>query len=452
MILALVVLVVVVAGADLSVYYLNKTQNTLAFAINDAGRQRMLTLNIILESHKLIDEKDPLNLSQYRNHLIKLSKELDKTHESLEELAADYDNSSLIFTEEVHDFVLSGQELANAPIEALTLNNQHYRTIHDSREPLITLFNTETAAWQEAAEKQIEERTQSGLISLAIFFLALSGLTLFIFRPMLRLLEKEMKSSADINETLERRIEDRTRTLEAQSKVLRESELHHKQAMEQADLAFWRWSFDKGRHTYWSDNYEEILFIQANMPLDYDEILRSVHPDDRDRVLQTYLEADKNFSDFDIDYRVTGPDGQIRHIHEHADVEYDEQGKPIAHIGIVHNITEHVKAEEEIKTRDSWLRSIFRNAPIEIILKDTDGRIIAASDNVASILGVDNDDLIGNTLADFMSSQIADSFVASDREVLETGEPVKQELVEEIDGVTRYLLNEKFPLQDDVAR
>ncbi len=107
------------------------------------------------------------------------------------------------------------------------------------------------------------------------------------------------------------------------------------------------------------------------------------------------------------------------------------------------------EAEKMVRTRDAWLQSIFKNAPVEIVLKDTEGRIIAISDNVPEILGVDKDRFIGATTADFLPPHIADVYMAADRKVVETGQPIHQEVVEETDDGTRYSLSEKFPLQDE---
>ena len=122
-------------------------------------------------------------------------------------------------------------------------------------------------------------------------------------------------------------------------------------------------------------------------------------------------------------------------------------------------------AEEQVRVRDTWLRSILKNSPIEIVLKDTEGRIVAISDNVPGVLGFDKNDFIGKTTADFLPRNIADVYMAADRQVIETGEPTHLEVKEEPEGenwyspngkpslqpgkTPRYSLNEKFPLQDE---
>ncbi len=130
----------------------------------------------------------------------------------------------------------------------------------------------------------------------------------------------------------------------------------------------------------------------------------------------------------------------------------DDSGNLMGIGSIATDITEQKRAEETIRTRDAWLRAIFENAPIEIVLKDTEGRCMAVSRNIADTLGVEMDDLIGGTTADFFPDHIAAIYMAADRKVLETGQPIQQEIVEETDGSTRYSLNAKFPLKDDSGR
>src|SRR5262249_8123336 len=87
--------------------------------------------------------------------------------------------------------------------------------------------------------------------------------------------------------------------------------------------------------------------------------------------------------------------------------------------------------------------------PIEIAIKDTAGRIVALSRNVAEFVGRTREEILGRTTADFFPPEIAAAYIAADREVLRTGQPLQQEVVETWDGRKLYYLNSKFPLRDE---
>ncbi len=110
---------------------------------------------------------------------------------------------------------------------------------------------------------------------------------------------------------------------------------------------------------------------------------------------------------------------------------------------------ERERAEEAIRTRDAWLRAILDNAPIQIALKDTDCRLMAVSRNTATEMGLDQSEFVGRTTADFLPPEIAEHYMAADREVMATGEPRQQAVTEDRDGQIRHWLNSKFPLRDD---
>ena len=86
--------------------------------------------------------------------------------------------------------------------------------------------------------------------------------------------------------------------------------------------------------------------------------------------------------------------------------------------------------------------------PVEIVLKDTNGRIMALSRNIADNLGLELNDIIGGATADLLPEQFAMGYMTGDRKVMETGQSLKQEVTEEIDGSTHHYLNEIFPLKD----
>ena len=110
------------------------------------------------------------------------------------------------------------------------------------------------------------------------------------------------------------------------------------------------------------------------------------------------------------------------------------------------------EAEIKIRQRDTWLRAILENAPVEIVLKDRDGRFLAVSRNVADDRGADRDQVIGMRTSDFFAPEIARVYEEADRQVIESGQAVVQEVKEVENGRTRYFHNSKFPLRDDTGR
>ncbi len=106
---------------------------------------------------------------------------------------------------------------------------------------------------------------------------------------------------------------------------------------------------------------------------------------------------------------------------------------------------------EQIHRRDSWLRAILENTPADITIKDLDLRIMASSGGVATEPGERAKDKIGKRTRDLFPPEIAAQYEAADREVLATGKPVQQEVVERTEGHTRIIQNVKFPMRDEAG-
>lgn len=100
------------------------------------------------------------------------------------------------------------------------------------------------------------------------------------------------------------------------------------------------------------------------------------------------------------------------------------------------------------QAQDTWLATVLNHAPFEVVIKDADGKIRAISRNVIEELKLPVKDIIGKTTADFLPEDIAEQYMSADREVLRTGKSTQKEVVETINGTTRYSLSSKFPLMD----
>jgi PAS domain S-box-containing protein len=147
-------------------------------------------------------------------------------------------------------------------------------------------------------------------------------------------------------------------------------------AQRQAKVGYWRWSLGDEVLTYWSQEASEVsLYPLGRAPVNYQEMLAPVHPDDYERVLAEYKAADAEPRGFSLEYRVVHEGGRVSHIREIGEVEYDDTGEPVAHVGIVQDISELIAARE---TNDRLFTAI-ENLAESVALYDAEDRLVFAN-------------------------------------------------------------------------
>ncbi len=153
----------------------------------------------------------------------------------------------------------------------------------------------------------------------------------------------------EANADLQEEITGHKRTEEA----LNESRVRLENAQQRAKLALWDWTFDGAGTQYWSPQAVDVLGVPIDTLYgDYYAYLDLVHPDDRDKVRETYrVHYPDNIDEargYDIDYRIIRPDGSIAWINEIADQEVDASGRPARNVGTIQDITDRKRAEEAL--------------------------------------------------------------------------------------------------------
>ncbi|MBC8284507.1 MAG: PAS domain S-box protein [Nitrospinae bacterium] len=112
------------------------------------------------------------------------------------------------------------------------------------------------------------------------------------------------------------------------------------------------------------------------------------------------------------------------------------------------DITQRIKAEEEVTRTKIQLEGILDNSPAIIYMKDMTGRYLMINKHCEEILKVNRKDLIGKTAHEAFPKALADQFVKNDNRIMNTLE--SQEVEETIwDPVTgkKTLLSIQFPLR-----
>ncbi|MBO1923924.1 PAS domain S-box protein [Thiomicrorhabdus sp. 6S3-12] len=120
------------------------------------------------------------------------------------------------------------------------------------------------------------------------------------------------------------------------------------QAQSLGKLGSWTYNFIS-KKLNWS---LEMFTIFEKNPLTFEpvfeDLTQDIHPDDRQRVLNTFLHAKEENSLFQVEYRVQMSDGRIKYVLERATFSSDENGETILAQGTVHDISETKQLQEEL--------------------------------------------------------------------------------------------------------
>jgi PAS domain S-box-containing protein len=146
---------------------------------------------------------------------------------------------------------------------------------------------------------------------------------------------------------------------------LRQSEEQLRLALQAADIGFWDWNLQTGILSG-SDRIERMLNRTPDRyARTYETFLASLHPDDRDRVIQADQRAIETGENFDIEFRIVCSDGTIRWIEDKGQVIYDETGKPLKLTGVNLDISERKFAEEQLRQSEEQLRLALEAAGMD---------------------------------------------------------------------------------------
>jgi len=138
------------------------------------------------------------------------------------------------------------------------------------------------------------------------------------------------------------------RGIKDRSEALALSKERLKNAQRIAHIGNWDWDMVKNE-LLWSDEIYRMFGIpKTEFGATYEAFLGAIHPEDRDFVNSAVNGAVSLGSNYSIDHRIVLPSGEVRIVHEQAEVVRDASGTPIMMSGTVQDITERKLAEDEV--------------------------------------------------------------------------------------------------------
>jgi len=142
--------------------------------------------------------------------------------------------------------------------------------------------------------------------------------------------------------------------------------------------------------------------------------------------------------------------GKNRYIVFDAAPIRDDNGKLIAAIETLQDITKRKQAEDALQEGQRQLKAILDNIPDIAWLKDKESRFIAVNEPLGKSCGLKPEDLVGKTDLDIWSEDLAEKYRADDKEVMESGKRKQvEEPLKDSEGNSLWIATTKTPIYDE---
>ena len=164
---------------------------------------------------------------------------------------------------------------------------------------------------------------------------------------------------------------------------LRESQSRLDLALRSAHMGVWHWDIVEDRR--WLDDHAyRLLGIEPdNFTGDADGFFNAVHPDDRLAVRESLDRTIEREGPYENEYRVVHPDGSIHHIASRGRVVRDVHSRPVRLNGIIWDITDRKKMEEEqallfelAQRRSAETEAVYEAINEAVLIYDTNLRVV----------------------------------------------------------------------------
>lgn len=166
-------------------------------------------------------------------------------------------------------------------------------------------------------------------------------------------------------------------------------------ARKAAKLGIWEWDV-RSDTLIWDAGMYQLYGIAPDASIVAGEAWRNaLHPDDAASTNAALVDALEGRGEFDVDFRVITPTGDVRRIRAGAHLERDLDGAPRRMIGVNKDITTQWLAEQARHTSEALQRAVFAHSGAAIIATDTTGTITLFSNAAELMLGYTATELVG---------------------------------------------------------
>jgi len=171
----------------------------------------------------------------------------------------------------------------------------------------------------------------------------------------------------EAQEALSRDITERKRAEEA----LRASEERFRLAAQAGKMFAYEWDAVTDIIQR-SPEFIQVLGFDGTTQTTGRQILAQVHEADRERVMAAFAKLSPEKPSLRISFRIVRPDGTTIWVERSSRAQFDEQGRLLRIVGMVADITERKRAEEQLQESEERFRLVATTAPVMVWMSGPD--------------------------------------------------------------------------------
>ncbi|MBE7433009.1 MAG: PAS domain S-box protein [Anaerolineales bacterium] len=245
--------------------------------------------------------------------------------------------------------------------------------------------------------------------------------------------------------------------------IEREAQLKFSQRI--AHVGHWTWDIRENR-VMWSDEMKRIFGLDPDMVEgDLNEVIaRSIHPDDQEKVNAANISVIADGKPTPLEYRVIRSDGSVRMVWAEAgEAITDNDGKVVKLSGIVQDITDRKRVEEELRESEAKLRRLIEQSADGIMLTDEQGRLVEWNRGQEEMTGLGRSTIQGKPLWEVQyenmpeerrTQQSVEQLRTIQLKFFENGHlpeefRIQEQVINRPDGTQRIVQTHVFPIRTD---
>jgi PAS domain S-box-containing protein len=235
---------------------------------------------------------------------------------------------------------------------------------------------------------------------------------------------------------------------------LRESEAYLAEAQRLSRTGSWAWSPATGENRYWSDECFRLLgFDPADGMPPFETFVQRIHPDDRPIVAEALERAVRERGEYEVDYRISHPNGEVRDIHVIGHPILNSSGELVEIVGTGVDVTERKRAEGNIRQSENELRHILDFTPQQVAVLGPDRTRIYSNQAMLDYLGLTLEDWQSGDPRRFVHPDDFERMMSQDHSEFLKGLPHEIDLrLLGTGGKYRWFLVRYSPLLDEQGR